>query len=204
MKVYSILEVSIPFDAEKLEGNPLRLEVMRSKWALLAEYKGNGDQPGPLEQYRDSDVPDDDYSGSSNSAQEARDAVSNPSGTGRAKKQNHWRHAEYWIPPYLYEAIPSSETRKIFETQFPDGLYIARVGSVTVKVENRSVEDEWTVCRVGRGEKISEQPIAADALPIQQAIDDLFGMAIETVLRAITQTIVDAMLLDREAMNKKR
>jgi hypothetical protein len=203
MSIHSILEVSIPFEAKELRNNALRLELMRSKWSLLAKYKGKDGKPGPLEQYRDGDVPDDDYSASATSAQEARDAVANPSGTGRAKKQNQWRHAEYWLPTELYEAIPNPQTREIFQTQFSDGLYIARVGSVTVEIDNRTVESEWGVCRVGRGEKIMDRPISADVVPLQQAIDDLFGMAIETVLRAITQTIMDSQLIDREAMSTK-
>ena len=204
MKLYSILEVSIPFEAKSREDiDRLRCEVMRSKWELLAQYKGKDGQPSPLEKYRDNDIPDDDYSSSSSTAQEARDAVANPSGTGRSKKQNQWRFVEYWLKPHLYEAVNSAEARQVFQTQFPFGIYIARVGSVTVEIDNRQISDEWAICRVGRGEKIMERPIAADALPIQRALNDLFGMAIETVLRAITQTIMDAQLIDREAMNTK-
>jgi hypothetical protein len=204
MRIYSILEVSIPYHAKTREDvDRLRCEVMRSKWELLGHYKGQNGQPGPLEKYRDSDVPDDDYSASSTTAQEARDAVANPSGTGRAKKQNQWRFVEYWLKPHLYEAIIAADARQVFQTQFPDGIYIARVGSITVEIDNRQISEEWSICRVGRGEKIMERPIAADALPIQRALDDLFGMAIETVLRAITQTIMDAQLIDREAMNTK-
>jgi hypothetical protein len=204
MRVYSILEVSIPFEAKsRADMDRLRFEVMRSKWELLSHYKGKDGQPGPLEKYRDDDVPDDDYSSSSTASQEARDAVTNPSGTGRAKKQNQWRFAEYWLKPHFYEAILSTEARQVFQAQFPEGLYIARVGSVTVEIDHRQISDEWAVCRVGRGEKIMERPISADTLPINRAIDDLFGMAIETVLRAITQTIMDSQLIDREAMNTK-
>jgi hypothetical protein len=204
VRIYSILEVSIPYDARSLEEcSYLRCEVMRSKWELLAHYKSKNELPSPLEKNPDGDIPDDDYSASSTAASEARDAVANPSGTGRAKKQNHWRFVEYWLKPHLFEAITNREAREVFQTQFPNGIYIARVGSVTVEIDHRQVTDEWAVCRVGRGEKIMERPIAADALPIQRAVDDLFGMAIETVLRAITQTIMDSQLIDREAMNSK-
>jgi hypothetical protein len=196
MSVHSVLEVSIPYEAKELRGNPLRLEVMRSKWSLLSKYP-------KLEKYRDGEVPDDDFTASTTTSAEARDAVSVPSGTGRVRKANSWRHVEHWLPPELYEAILDPQAREVFQRQFPDGLYISRVGSVTVELDNREVCDEWAVCRVGHGEKIMERPISADALPIQRAINDLFGMAIETVLRAITQTVMDSQLIDREAMNSK-
>jgi hypothetical protein len=205
MRVYSVLEVTIPFDAKELdECDYLRCEVMRSKWQLLAQYRGqDDDEPGPLEKYRVEDVPDDDYAPSSNAAAEARESTYNPSGTGQAKRRDSWRFSEHWIKPHLYESISSATARKVFREQFPKGLYVARVGSVTVEIDDRKVTDEWTVCRVGRGDKIMENPLCADAMPIQTAIDDLFGMAVETVLRAITQTIMDAQLLDREAMSEK-
>ena len=50
--------------------------------------------------------------------------------------------------------------------------------ALTVKIDNIAVEDEWAVCKVGRSDKINERPIAADSLPIQRAVDDLFAMAI--------------------------
>lgn len=201
---HSVLEVSIPWEAKELRDNFLNCERMMSKWALLAKYKGKNDEPGPLDQWRDGNVPDDQMSGSSVTAAEARQAVSNPSGTSQTKKSNQWRFSEWWIPPHLYEAVLSDDARKIIKNQFSRGLYIARVGSVTVEIDDREVTDEWTVATVNRGEKIIERPICADNVPLQRAINDMVGMAIETILRAITQTIMDNQLIDREAMSTKQ
>jgi hypothetical protein len=205
VRIYSVLEVAIPWEAKTREDlDWLRCEVMRSKWKLLDQYESKDPNvASPLEQYRDQDVPDDDYSASTTAAQEARDAVTNPSGTGQGKKNNQWRFAEFWIKPYLFQAATNPEARRVLREQFPDGLYIARVGSITVEIDNRRVTDEWAICKIGRGEKIMENALCADAIPLNMAIDDLFGMAIETVLRAITQTIMDAQLIDREAMTNK-
>jgi hypothetical protein len=205
VRVYSVLQVAIPWEAKTREElDWLRCEVMRSKWKLLDQYRSKDpDAPSPLEQYRDSDVPDDDYGASTNAALEASDAVANPSGTGKAKKSNQWRFSEYWIKPFLFEAATSPQARKILREHFPSGLYIARVGSVTVEIDDRKVTDEWAICKIGRGESIMDRPLCADSLPLNVAINDLFGMALETVLRAITQTIMDATLIDREAMNNK-
>lgn len=204
MRIYSVLEVDIPFEARSNEElDYLKCEVMKSKWKLIDQYKSKTNQPGPLEKYRDGDVPDDDYSASSTTAQEARDSVVNPTGTGRAKKTDQWRLSEFWIKPFLYESMNSEAARKVFKEQFPDGLYLSRVGSITVDIDNRKVGDEWAICRVGRGDKIMDRPISADAMPMNRAIDDLFGMALETVLRAITQTIMDSTLIDRATLTSK-
>lgn len=203
LSFHSVLEVSVPWEAKELRNNFLRLERMMSKWSLLAKYPGKDDKPGPLDEYRDSNVPDDQMSGSSVSASEARQAVSNPSGTSTAQKQNEWRFSEWWIPPQLFESVLNPEARGVLKGQFQKGLYIAKVGDITVEIDERDVTEEWAVCCVNRGEKIMERPICADGVPLQIAINDLFGMAIETVLRAIAQTIMSNTLIDREAMSTK-
>lgn len=200
---HSVLEVSIPWEAKELRGNFLQLERMMNKWALIAKYPGKNGQPGPLDAYRDSNVPDDEMTGASVTASEAREAVSNPSGTAKAKKVNQWRFSEWWIPPHLYESILGEDARTVIKNQFARGMYIARVGSIVVEIDEREVTEEWAVVTMGRGEKIMERAICADSVQITRAINDLFGMAIETVLRAITQTIVDNLLIDREAMSTK-
>ena len=200
---HSVLEVSIPWEAKELRGNPLRLERMMNKYALLAKYAGKDGQPGPLDQYRESEVPDDQMTGSSVTAAEARQATANPSGTAQTKKPNQWRFVEWWIPPHLYESMLSPDARRVIKNQFSRGLYIARVGSITVEIDEREVTEEWAVVQVNREEKIMDRPICADNVPLQRAINDLVGMAIETVLRAITQTICDNELLDRQAMSTR-
>jgi hypothetical protein len=198
VEVNSVLEVSIlPFTACDLdEVHLLKREVMRSKWDLIAAYP-------ELEQYRDGDPSDREASASSNTAAEAREAAVNPSGTGRTRVANQWRHTEYWLKPFLLEAVNDPQERDLLKRHFPDGLYVAKVGDVVVKCDNRNLKDEWTVVKVGRGGAIMQKPLCSDGVPLQRAINDLTGMALETVLRAITQTLIDSQLIDRDAWATK-
>lgn len=204
LHLYSVLEIEHPYMAKDLDECPyLKCEVLRSKWDLLAAFGGEDGKPGPLDQYRDSDVPDDDVPSSSTTAAEARESVATPSGTGRARRKDMWRFREWWLQPFQYEAIAEPGVRAILKRQYADGLYVAKVGSLTVKIDNRRLTDEWAVCKTGRGERIVEDAICTDVVPITRAIDDLANMAQETVLRAIAQTIVDSQLIDRDAMRSK-
>lgn len=201
VRIYSILEVAVPYEAKKLPCEWLRCEVMASKFWLLKKYAGTEEEPGPLDQYRDGDPPDEQLNASSTTAAEAREAIVSPTGVGRTQRPNYWRYHEYWIEPFYFEAIGSKQVRGIMREHFPDGIYIAMVGDIICELDNRKMTDEWAVCRINRAENIMERPIASDIMPLQRSIDDLGGMAIETVLRAITRTIVDSQLIDREAIN---
>jgi hypothetical protein len=195
ISIHSIIDVDVPYMCSELDRCPrLKFEIMTSKWTLLKRY------PEALNQYRDAEPPDSEFSAADATANEARGAVHNPSAIGQTKKVNHWRQHEYWIEPDQYEAAPE-EARKVFETQFPDGMYVFKAGDITCEIDNRKATDEWVPCRVGRADVINERPLSADILPLNRAIDDLVGMTLETVLRAITQTFADSQLVDRHAMS---
>lgn len=203
LRVHTVFDCSHPWEATEISNcGWFTCEVMASKWELLSRFKGKDGNAGPLDKYRDGDLPED-LSASTVAANEAKEATASPSNQGRSKRPNRWRIKEYWLEPYYFEAIENEEVREGFKSHFKDGLYIAKVGNVKVEIDNRNVCDEWTVCRVGRGDKISDRPIASDIVPLNRSIDDLWGLSIETVLRAIPQTIVDNQLLDREAMSTK-
>jgi hypothetical protein len=172
-------------------------EFMQNKWLLISKFPR-------LEEYRDQDPPDEDMESTSTTASEARDSVSNMSGGGVARKTAEWRYRQVWADPHLFEAIADRTARDIFKRQFPDGIKIAKVGSVTVELQAEKKTDVWAVCKTGRGDKILEDPLCVDSVPIQRAMNDLANLGIETVLRAIAQTIVDQMLLDRESIAKKQ
>lgn len=203
LRGYTVLEVSHSYMAKTLDDCWwFRCEVMLPKGELLATYAGQDGEPGPLDAYRNSELPDDNQSTSDQLAQEARTSVSSPSGLGTKIQQNHWRFVEYWLEPTAYELTENKELRDILKRQYSDGLYIAKAGKIKLDLDNRRCTDEWSVCKTGRGEKIMEKPIAADAIPYQRAINDLGNLAVETVLRSIAKTIVDSQLVNRESLRE--
>lgn len=204
LRGYTVLDVSHPYMAKTLDDGCgyFLLDRMLPKWDLLAAFRGEDGKPGPLDQYRSEDLPDDDASTSSTLAAEANESVAAPSGLGRQRRPNNWRFREWWFHPDMYEVLTNDALRKILQQQFSKGLYFAKVGKVRVAIDNRDKCEEWSVCKTGRGEKIMEQPISADAIPYQRALNDLVNLAIETVLRAIAKTIIDSRLVNRESLRE--
>lgn len=196
LHTYTVLEVSHVYGGKEIEDLPwLLLEKMESKYRLLDVFEDK------LDQYRESDPPDDEMGASSVAASEAREAVQNPSGIGRPKNSTDWRFRQLFCKPVHFQSIKEREARRLFQEQYPHGVYIAKVGSVTTLLDDRPMEDEWAICKTGRGEKIVEKPICSDVVPIQRAINDLANLALETVLRAIAKTVVDQMLFDRRSLS---
>jgi hypothetical protein len=196
LHTYTVLEVSHAYGGKEIEDLAwLHLEFMENKYRLLDAF------PDQLDQYRDSDPPDDEMGASSTAAAEAREAVSNPSGIGRPKNSTDWRFRNLWVKPVHFQAIKDRTAREMFQRQYPNGCYLAKVGSVNVLLDERPMEDEWAICKTGRGERIVEKPICSDVVPIQRAINDLSNLALETVLRAIAKTVVDQMLFDRRSLS---
>lgn len=200
VRICSVLECDHPFMAEDLGGcYYFKFEEMRPKWDLLdiPQYQAK------LAQYREMDLPDDLVNSTSVAAAEARESSANPSGLGNAKRPHLWRFREWWAQPSLYQAIKSDEARAVFQRQFPDGCYIAKAGSISLEVKEARVEDEWVICKTGRGPRILENPICTDALPLQQWINDAFNLIMETLLRSIPQNLIRSNLIDREAWSRK-
>lgn len=193
--VCSVLEVTVPYGAKQLEDcGSLDYEYMESKYKLLAAF------PEQLDKYRTTDPPDDDFDAASVEAATARDSVSNPSGVGRPKSSSSWRFRQLFRRPWMFEAITDKDARETLKCQYPDGICLIKVGSLYMTLEARPIDDEWAVCKTGRGEKIIERPICSDGVPFQRAVNDLGNLALETVLRSIAKTIVDQMLLDRKSI----
>ena len=216
VEVFSIIECAGPWRAKSLEEfDWQKLERMLSKYVLLDKFKGNGEmvtdpdtgeqkpKPGPLDAYRDTDVPDDGLTAATTSSLEAEAAVARPSGTATVKRKNEWRFAQHWLRPHYFQAIGDQKARECFEQHFPDGIYIATVGDIIVKIDNERNTEVWSVCKVGRDLFINERAMCSDAVPLQRTMDDFWGMTIETLLRAITQTLIDARLINKQAMRSK-
>src|SRR6185369_3059100 len=119
-----------------------------------------------------------------------------PSGAGKIHKAHEWLFRETWLTPDAYEGIDDANKRAILQQAYPDGLLATKVNDTWVLWRNEDKCDVWTVCKTGKGDYIMENPIAHDKIPFQKATNDLFGLAVETILRAIPKTLVDSGLID--------
>ncbi len=206
LNLYSVLYVTIPYKAKTIKQAPwLRLEYMEHKSVLKGLYKKLTD-----EKYERSTV----STAGQQEAVRAQYQESSPSGrTGEEWGKNRWHYARYWLRPSMFCLIKgevagvdddgSTKKRRlsdVLEDQFPDGLRIALVNGEVVEVAHERMDDVWSVCKTGKGDRILSEPWGNNLVPIQDDLNDFFNMAKEIILRSIPKTFVDASLIDQKTI----
>lgn len=194
LSIYNILHVEVPFGKKKLEDcRWLRCRYLEDKYTLLGLYRKR------LAEFRNDDGRTGGKDAAANAGLEAQDATSHPSGSGKATKKGNWLFDNTFLDYEVFEGIQDPSKRKLLQEYFPNGLHATKVNDTWVDLEDENKNDGWSVCKVGRGEYIMENPIIHDEIPFQKAINDMFGLAVEMILRAIPKTIVDQAILSRKA-----
>lgn len=193
LSIKTVFDVGVPFDARTIEEcDWLTDDAMEQEWKLRAMY-GLGDE---------SILDGTGERGSVVDAQFSKEMMESPTGVAcydRATKLA--LHSQKYIRPTVYHAMPAQD-RAIMQKQFPHGAMITIVGNKVVKIEGRSMDDYWSVCKTGTGPRIADPPLCAGIIPIQDDLNDFINMGRETILRAIPKTLVDASLLDPQSLKE--
>jgi hypothetical protein len=126
-------------------------------------------------------------------------------------KESHWRHSRYWLRPSHYALIKVDQDEtpelrdakgklvpfhKQLQEQFPDGLKITLVNGRVVKFEHERMDDVWSVCKPGTGDRILSKPWGNSTIPIQDDLNDYMNMAKENVLRHNVMVAVPSNFFD--------
>jgi len=190
----NILQVEVPFGKKRMEDCKwLRYRYLEDKYTLLGLYRNR------LKEHRHDDGRGGRADANTNAGVEAQEATALPSGSGNAHKKSHWLFDQTFLDYEVFEGVEDEGKRKLLQEHFPNGLHATKVNDIWVNLEDENKNDGWAVCKVGRGEYIMENPIIHDAIPFQKATNDMWGLAVETILRAIPKTIVDQAILSRRA-----
>lgn len=134
---------------------------------------------------------------------QTRDAASSPSGVPQDKKNNRLTYTTYWLRAYMYELVEDESVRAALNEKFKRGLKIIRVGDEIVDLLDEKMDDAWSVCKPEASKFLWCDAYCRDAVAINDAINDLANIAIETLERGIPITAVDPQVFDIAAINKR-
>lgn len=195
----TIFEVTVPFYSKTLRDAPWlwyeyeehRGKLLRAFPELRKKMGSNGEWSG-------------DETGTSAAGRLSRDTASSPTGAYIAPRRNRWLYQRFWLRPEMYELLTSESVRTALETKFPDGVRVTMVQGEVVDLAHEVLDDVWAMCKPGVSEYMFADPVCADYMGIQDLVNDMYNLTIETMERSIPYSIVDPQLLDLQALSNRQ
>lgn len=189
LQLYTVLHVTVPFYSQSLKDVPwLRLETEKHRAELLEIY------PQLEEKLRD-DQDRGEITASQAQAIHTRQADSSPTNT-KSQRKSQVTYSRYWLKPLMYNLIKDKEHRRILRQKYPEGLRIVRVRDEIVEIRGERLEDVWAYCSPEATDYIYGDPLSLDHVEIQDIVNDLINIGVETLERAIPWMIADPLVVD--------
>jgi len=108
-----------------------------------------------------------------------------------------------WLRPWAFYAIDDLPTRQQLLALFPDGCYVAFAGETYCESRNEGMDDHWRVLHAMPGDGQDRPALGESLISVQERLNDLANIAIETYEYGIPSTFVDAEIIDLEALEEQ-
>jgi len=108
-----------------------------------------------------------------------------------------------WLRPWAFYAIDDVETRQQLLALFPDGCYVAFAGETYCESRNENMDEHWRVLHAMPGDGQDRPALGESLISVQERLNDLANIAIETYEYGIPSTFVDAEIIDLEALEEQ-
>ena len=202
--------VTCPYYSRDIKSVPwLMYEYEEHKSVLLATYPELREKSGLDGQ--------GEFTGASQQGMLTRDTATSPTVAYLTPRMDRWRYTRVWITPPMYElfekqmmTIPSIEgesqsvrVRDWLYENFPMGLRQTIVQDVIVDAFEERLSDVWCFCKPETSSSIYCAPICADILQIQDIINDIHNIMVETAMRSTPYMFVDPSFVDPLAFTSK-
>lgn len=86
-----------------------------------------------------------------------------------------------WLRPEAFYNVEEEDVRTALLTQYPKGLFVAMADQVFLEARPENMDDHWAVCRPMPGNGMYTDAVGADAIPIQEQINDARNVAAEHI-----------------------
>lgn len=195
----TIFEVTLPFYSKGIYDAPwLWYEYEEHKGSLLKAFPELRAKLGSGGEWTGDD------SGTSSQGRLTRDTASSPSGAYVAPRKGRWLYQRFWLRPGMYELIENTPIRLALQQQFPIGVKVTRINGEVIKLESEKLDDVWSMAKPGVSEYIFADPICKDYMDVQDLINDMYNLTVETLQRSIPFMVVDPQLFDVNVLSNRR
>ncbi len=197
--LFSVLYVTVPFYSRTLEDVPwLKLEYEEHKGRLMAAYPG-------LREYLEGSDSNTGASGPSQSGDlgvQVRQAISSPTGAVYHRK-NLVTYTRYWLRPEMFQLVKEDDIRNLLVQNYPEGVKITRVKDKILKLEGERIDHVWAVCKPETSDFVYADPMAQDHIEIQDVVNVILNIGVETFERAIPWMMGDPEVIDFEQIRSR-
>lgn len=106
-----------------------------------------------------------------------------------------------WLRPAAFEILEEDECKRL-QKKFPDGAKVEMVNTIVCCAENESLDDCWTLTRDPMHDFLNHDPLGELLTNIQDIVNDLISLTLQTIEHGITQTWADPAVVNFDAQEQ--
>ncbi|TMI87849.1 MAG: hypothetical protein E6H08_18735 [Bacteroidetes bacterium] len=106
-----------------------------------------------------------------------------------------------WLRPAAFQIL-ADDDYKALKKKFPDGACVELVNDIVAKYENESLDDHWTLTQNPMSDFINHDPLGELITNIQDIINDLISLTLQTIEHGIAQTWADPAIVNFAAQKQ--
>lgn len=196
LHLYTVLHVTVPFYSHDLEDVPwLRLEIEEHTGKLIEMFP-------ELEEALLAGEDQNEATTSQAQGVSVRQSDSSPTGA-EPKRRNLHTVSRYWLRPYMYNLIRDKKKRALLKQYYPQGIKITRVKDKAAEVRGEKLDEVWSYCTPEATDYIYGDPLGIDHVHIQDLINDLANIGVETLERVVPWMLADPQVVDFRALRER-
>lgn len=110
----------------------------------------------------------------------------------------------FWVKPWMFEALGTQKRDLIEELKatYPCGLYSVFVNELFAEAYPEDLDEHWTFTLNPLEERINASPFGKFLIPVQEMINELIFLILETIEFGVPVTFVDDTKFDMGAINQ--
>jgi hypothetical protein len=106
-----------------------------------------------------------------------------------------------WLRPDAFNVLTKEQSEE-FHKRFPDGCKVVVVDDLVVDACNENMDDCWTIVKNPLADFSSFDPIGELLVNIQDIVNDLISLILQTIEHGIPQTWADPAIVNFEAQRQ--
>jgi hypothetical protein len=106
-----------------------------------------------------------------------------------------------WLRPASFNILAEEDMKRL-KRKFPDGAKFVMVNDVPADYENESLDDHWTLTQNPMSDFLNHDPLGELVTNIQDIVNDLISLTLQTIEHGITQTWADPAVVNFNAQRQ--